>query len=136
MRIALNEDNKPKPSMTPVIDVVFNLLVFFLLASQFARVERDQDIVVPDMSYLPALSAMPAGLVVNVSESGTYTVLGQTVDLAGLDTMIARAASVNEVQTVVIRCDGRARVRAQADVMDLCNRHKVRIAVTVSEKQN
>ena len=88
MKIALNQDYRPKPSMTPVIDVVFNLLVFFLLASQFARLERDQDIQVPQVSYVPALTALPSSLIVNVSETGRYTVLANEYDLNGLDTLI------------------------------------------------
>ena len=40
--------------MTPMIDMVFNLLIFFMVVSQFANDERDMRVVLPD-----AAEAMP-----------------------------------------------------------------------------
>ena len=40
-------------NMTPVIDMVFLLLIFFLVASQFAEEERSLEVVLPSASEAP-----------------------------------------------------------------------------------
>lgn len=133
MRIRLNEDHKPRPSMTPIIDVVFNLLIFFLLASQFAKAERDMAVQVPEVNYTPVMAQMPRNLVVNVHANGQYVVQNKNFTADQLDSIIREAAATNTDQQVILRCDGDALVKYQTRVMDLCTKHKVKsIAITVA----
>ncbi|MCG3180618.1 MAG: hypothetical protein BIFFINMI_02980 [Phycisphaerae bacterium] len=111
--------------MTPIIDVVFNLLIFFLLASQFARVERDQSINVVAVNDIQPVAEMPNNLVVNVHADGHYSVMGVAHTLESLDKLIAARAKDADMRQVIIRPDAEASCKAAAGVMDLCNKHKV-----------
>ena len=48
-------------SLTPLIDVVFLLLVFFLVATRFAQEDRELDVLLPSASTAAAASGAPGG---------------------------------------------------------------------------
>ncbi len=57
-------------NMTPMIDVVFQLITFFMLASQFASAEVDKSITVPDLMESRALvndPKPPIRLIINIA---------------------------------------------------------------------
>ena len=97
-----------KLNLTPMIDVVFLLLIFFLVATKFEEQERELDVVLPQASEAMPLTAKPKELFVNVDREGRYVVNGQQLnDAALLDTLRQAAASNPGRQTVIIRADKR-----------------------------
>ena len=108
-------------SMTPLIDVVFLLLIFFLVTSRFEKEERELDIDLPDASQSVPLIEQPSEIVVNLDAQGQIVVDGQP---RGIDELegILRQASVNNplTQTVLIRSDRRAPVGTFINVIDVC----------------
>jgi len=57
-------------NMTPMIDIVFQLIIFFMLASQFASAEVDMSIQVPDVEDSRALindPKPPIRLIINMA---------------------------------------------------------------------
>ncbi|MEX0939083.1 MAG: biopolymer transporter ExbD [Pirellulales bacterium] len=114
-------------SLTPLIDVVFLLLIFFLVATRFEEEERELDIVLPQASEAKPLIAQPKELFVNVTENGRYFVSGELLTEAGLETALKQAWMNNPGrQRVIIRADGNSRTKHIATVMNLCNRAGIR----------
>jgi biopolymer transport protein ExbD len=114
-------------SLTPLIDVVFLLLIFFLVATRFEEEERELDIVLPQASEARPLIAQPKELFVNVTEAGRYFVSGELLSEAGLETALKQAWMNNPGrQRVIIRADGDSRTKHIATVMNLCNRAGIR----------
>lgn len=114
-------------SMTPLIDVVFLLLIFFLVATRFAEEDRELDVVLPTASEARPLTAEPKEMFVGVDNQGRYFVDGSELTLDELDQAILRAATNNPVnQSVIIRADKRVALDYACQVMNLCNRHGVR----------
>ena len=58
-------------NLTPLIDVVFLLLVFFLVATRFAEEDRELDVLLPSASEAAAVTAEPNELAINISETGS-----------------------------------------------------------------
>jgi CheY-like chemotaxis protein len=54
MKLPLNNTESEGPNLTPVIDVVFLLLIFFLVATRFDQEERELDVELPEVSGLLA----------------------------------------------------------------------------------
>ncbi|MCZ6834686.1 MAG: biopolymer transporter ExbD [Planctomycetota bacterium] len=80
--------------ITPMIDVVFLLIIFFMVAAQFARTTRAE----MDLPLEPGeqeQQAEEAGLVINVLADGSIIVNEQTLDLDQLEAMVR-----DEVQNV------------------------------------
>ena len=54
----------------PMVDVLFNILIFFLLATSFKQLEREMQIALPYASSSGPLSATLRELVINVTDAG------------------------------------------------------------------
>lgn len=106
--------------MTPVIDMVFMLLTFFLVATTFYQQEREMKIVLPAASSAVPVSAMLKELVVNVDERGSIILSGRTVDDAALREAVASAVRINSEQKVTVRGDRRAAYEHVVRVLDIC----------------
>ena len=113
-------------SITPLIDIVFLLLIFFLVATRFAEEDRELDVVLPSASEAQPLVIKPKELFVNVDKDGGYFVGGQHMDAAGVEVVLRRAVANNPAnQSVIIRADKRCEFQAVVTVMNLCNKLKI-----------
>ena len=113
--------------LTPMIDVVFNLLIFFMVVSQFATEERDLKVVLPDGSEAMPLTVKPREIFVNVDQEGRYFVRSQEVTPDELRDLLVQAAHNNPAsQSVIIRADKRAAWDFVATAMRLCNQAGIR----------
>jgi biopolymer transport protein ExbD len=125
-------------NLTPMIDVVFQLLLFFLVASKFAEDERELNIVLPHASEARPLTARAEVLFVNVDRQGRYIVDRQMLDAAGLGAKLKQAAANNPGrQTVEIRADKQCLWEFVVEVMNLCNKAGIRdyrVTTTAVEK--
>jgi biopolymer transport protein ExbD len=110
-----------------MIDVVFLLLIFFLVATKFEEQERELDVVLPQASEAMPLTAKPKELFVNVDREGRYVVNGQLLNEAALLATLEQAAASNPGrQTVIIRADKRCVWQYVVTVMNLCNKARIR----------
>ncbi len=115
-------------NMTPMIDVVFLLIIFFLISSHLARQEVDVELDLPDaqtgQDTDPADSTRR--IVVNVLPEGDIVVAGRFVDADALSEMIAyesrRGRAPGEPLEVRIRSDRQAPYRIVEPIMRACAR--------------
>jgi len=113
--------------LTPMLDVVFQLLLFFIVASRFADQERELNVVLPQASEAKPLIAKPQEFFVNVDREGKYFVGGRPVVLGELDRQLAQLAANNPGrQTVVIRADKKCDWEFVVAVMNSCNKAKIK----------
>ena len=129
---------KRKVDMTPMIDCVFQLLLFFLVASNFqeqARVSGEGELG----ANLPAVAAAmpmvmkPREMIVNVDTTGEIFLDGELHSEQQLADRFQRAQTDNPGnQSVVIRGNEGADWKYVARVMSLCNEASIqdyRVAV-------
>ena len=114
-------------SLTPLIDIVFLLLIFFLVATRFAEEEQEMDVMLPDASEAQPLTSKPGELFINIDQQGRYYVTGKILTLEELDRTL-RAASVNNPGrlSVIIRADKRVVWNYVVAAMNACNKAKIR----------
>ena len=109
-------------SMTPLIDVVFLLLIFFLVGTQMAGEEQDYGVLLPQASEAKPLVAQTESLVVQVLADGTFTVDGDVLSPGQLSAVLRRAWKNNlDQQKVLIKADQESRTKHIAQVMNLCH---------------
>ncbi|MDA8744159.1 biopolymer transporter ExbD [Rubripirellula amarantea] len=110
-------------SLTPLIDVVFLLLIFFLVTSEFEDEERRLDIVLPSATSAVPMISKPREVVVDIDSAGDIFLGGKLTALADLQQLLEKAVADNPTsQTVVIRADRQAAFQPVVSVMDVCNR--------------
>ena len=108
--------------LTPMMDMVFNLLIFFMVVSQFAAAEHDLKVKLPDGSEAMPLTAKPREIFVSIDKDGRYFVRSQQITVDELSQLLTQAALNNPAsQAVVIRADKRAAWDFVATAMRLCN---------------
>ena len=112
--------------MTPIIDIVFMLLTFFLLATTFQRAEREMQIALPFASAAGPISTALRELVVNVTSDGRAIVAGRTVSDDDLRGIVGGAVKNNPEQKVTVRGDRGAAYGAIVRVLDICKAGGVR----------
>jgi biopolymer transport protein ExbD len=111
----------------PLVDTVFNLLIFFLVATKVAEAERELPITPPNASEAQALTVRPKELVVNIDQGGNLFLAAQPVTLHELDQALNTAFVNNHGRTpVTIRADERAKWKTVVAVLNSCKKNKVR----------
>lgn len=127
MLLSYDELSEPATiEMTPLIDMVFLLLIFFLVATTFHREEREIQIALPAAMAAEPITTVLRDLIVNVGESGDIIVGGQTVTPEAFGDMVAGAVKRNAEQKVTVRGDRRTAYDNVARVLDLCKSAGVR----------
>ncbi len=106
--------------LTPVIDMVFNLLIFFLVATSFHQLEREMKIALPHASAAEPISAMLKEIVVNVDAGGQMMVSGRAIAPEALRTMVQEAVAANPRQKVTVRGDRTTAYANIVAVLDIC----------------
>lgn len=120
MPLKTHMDDAPTVNLTPMIDVVFLLIIFFMVATKFSELERKIRLQVPAVAGARALTPAPAKRIVNVYRDGQTTLDRQPVTLAQLKRRLARARSQYQDLGVLVRGDADVRYQYVANVLDAC----------------
>jgi biopolymer transport protein ExbD len=111
----------------PLVDTVFNLLIFFLVATKIVEAEKEIDMMLPDASEAQPMTVKPQEMVINIDDRGQYFLTNQKVTLAELDKELSRTWRVNPVRaSVVIRADKRCRWEYVVAAMNSCKKARIR----------
>jgi biopolymer transport protein ExbD len=106
--------------LTPVIDMVFLLLIFFLVATTFHQTEREMQIALPEAAAAGPISMALREIVINVDAEGNIIVGGERRSPEDLRTIVTEAVRGNPDQKVTVRGDKNASYGMIAVVLDIC----------------
>lgn len=118
MKLRRRRLEEPEIGLTSLIDVVFLLLIFFMVSTTF-RKQSAFDITLPKASH--KVSDQRATLVVSIDASGHYAVDGQVLPATNLVTLknaLAGAMRGHKQPVVEIRADGRTPNQAVVRTLD------------------
>ena len=123
--MARKEYDNPKAEMTPMIDVVFQLMIFFIVTI------KQEDI----FSKLNANRPAPNAAATQSEENDTQLKIdvgrkgivfnGSGMSFKDLDSNIKRLAASSTKSTVLIRCAADSPHGFLVQVLDICNKHKM-----------
>lgn len=129
----LQADELPHVNMTPMVDVVLCLLVFFIAATRLYDWDENEFVVsVPQVTDASPLTAAPDDLMLTIVRPGLVAVGNTTHELPALAKILQGARERFEDQGVVIRGDSALNYQDLADVLSVCDRagiHNVRLPV-------
>ena len=113
-------EEPPAMNMIPMIDIMFNLIIFFLVGTQFASMERNIALKVPEVVDRGALTEAPRRRVVNVYRDGRITLDEKPVDLESLSQRLATVRTQYNDLGVIVRGDGQGQFQRVAEVLTAC----------------
>lgn len=108
--------------LAPMIDIVFLLLIFFIVTWQFTRSETELNVSVPTAEQGETLDRPKGEIIINVLKDGSVKVEGIVVDLLQLHEKLEPIAQQFENQPVRIRGDGEVAYQRIVEVIDTCQK--------------
>ncbi len=106
--------------MTPMIDVVFLLLCFFVTSQVFSQWEAEIDITLPTARTSEMPQRLPGEIIINVLKNGDAVVNGRTLEPPALAGMLQRLAGMFPGQPILLRGDKATAYEHIIRVLDLC----------------
>ena len=127
MPLKTDTPDLPPLNLTPMIDVLLVLVIFFVVAARFTEEAQHQqfDVELPTASPVQAMSRQPDPLVVSVGRSGRINFNNRDLTLEQLQAELRKAKEIYADQAVLIRGDGEGQYQAVVDVMNAC--HQIQI---------
>jgi biopolymer transport protein ExbD len=132
MPLKTHIDDEPTLNLTAMLDVLFLLIIFFMLGTRFIDDERKIGLQVPEVVDRGTLTAAPARKEVNVFRDGRITLDKAAVTLDQLTERLAVARRQYSELGVLVRGDARGEFQNVAAVLTACKRAGIQeLGITV-----
>ena len=104
-----------------MIDVMFILIIFFLVTTTFKEEEIDHMVNLPTDARNQSLTQSTDTLIkINIRKSGAYVIQGKQVTEEEIDTFMETELQKKPELKVLIRCDQDAKHLFLANIMSIC----------------
>ncbi len=104
--------------MAPLIDMVFILLIFFVVTSTFTR-ETGVEVTKPQAQSASTLEK--ENILIAITREGTIHINERQVDIAGMKDIISQIIQRNPDREAVIIADRGSQTGSLVQVIDACN---------------
>ena len=109
------EEEETTIDMTPMLDVVFIMLIFFIVTASFVK-ESGIDVNRPDAPT--AVKKERANILIAISDTGEIWIDKRRIDIRAVQANVERLKAENPQGSVVIQADKKADVETLIKVMD------------------
>jgi biopolymer transport protein ExbD len=114
--------------MTPMIDMTFQLIAFFMVLINFTQAEQDDRIVLPDSELAkPPDGPLEYPITLHLTKEGTVIIGGEEIPISGLQPYLSREANVLRIRgrplsdaTIIIRGHRDARTGKVQELIREC----------------
>ena len=115
-------------NMSSMTDIVFLLLIFFMLASTLVTVNAI-DVILPKAGGKTENKGVVS---VSITSDGEYFVNSDKIDLVDLESSLLKMfADENAGKTLIIRGDQKSNYENVMNVIDIANRNKIKMILAV-----
>ncbi|MGB7347607.1 MAG: biopolymer transporter ExbD [Pirellulaceae bacterium] len=108
-------------NLTPMIDVVFLLVIFFMVGSKFSEAESRMQVSVPSVGEMRSLARVPDARVIEVTADGTVSLDNSPITMAQLSSTLKQQVQNYPGLKVTVRADGANSFQKVAEVMHVIN---------------
>ena len=131
--MALRSKNKVSAafSMSSMTDIVFLLLIFFMLTSTLVTTNA-LDLVLPNST---AQTVKKQRVSVSINENFEYFIDKEAVELKYIESQLIDKLAGQDEQVVVLRVDKSVPVEYAVEVMDIAYRNKFKIVLATKQKR-
>lgn len=115
----------PGFQIAPMVDIVFLLLIFFLVTWNFSRNETELDVKVPKAREGKETRRAVGEVILNVKADGSVVMNRRTMDPAALGDALKKIAALYPDQAVILRGDENTDYRHVVEVLDICRQANI-----------
>lgn len=119
MKFVRANREEPEITLTPLIDIVFLMLIFFMVSTTFMR-ESSIDIALPEASEQPTRQAT-GPMVLSINARGAFFLDGRALVNSQRDTVrraLEQARAADSERPLLIQADAEARHQSLVTAMD------------------
>jgi biopolymer transport protein ExbD len=120
MPLKTHHDEEPTLNLTAMLDIMFLLIIFFMLGTRFVDDERKIGLHVPQVADRGALTPAPSRRTVNVYRDGAITLDQKQVTLPELVEKLKAARREYNELGVLVRGDGEDKYQRIVAVLNAC----------------
>jgi len=119
--IRAQEEEATGIDVAPLIDILFTLIIFFLVTTTFQEKEKEEEVRLPRQGG-SSLVNKDRPFYINVLQDGTYSVGGEIVKLDDLELKLKLRFEEKPDQKLVLRGDSKAFHGQTASALDVARR--------------
>jgi biopolymer transport protein ExbD len=129
MRFRARHDGASSESdMTPMIDMTFQLIAFFMVVINFAEADQNERIHLPASELAkPTETPFESPITLQLTKEGTVLLVGQEVPVSQIELLLRREREILSYRgkeakdaTIVIRADARAKTGIAQKLIKAC----------------
>lgn len=124
------EEDNSEIDLTPMLDVVFIMLIFFIVTASFVK-EIGINVDIPEDQDQPPPEDAPENILITVTGSNEIWMEQRRVDIRAVRANIARLHAEFPKASVIIRADGQAEAATYVAIADAAREANV-YAVTLA----
>jgi len=121
MRVRLDDEDDVQVQMAPLIDCVFLLLSFFLVATTLKKIEKELPLDLPEAAASVGRQVQDNMTIISIDRGGDLYIGSEPVGQGYLAGKLRELAQKNPSHRVRIDADRDAPVSALVQVLDLCD---------------
>ena len=112
--------------LAPMVDVMFLLLIFFMVSSIYYQLEKNLDVKVPRAESGTNSERSSGELIINVDKKGVYYVNNIKKSIEGIEELLKDVVDKhNQAQPIIIRCDKDTPHKFFVKVFDVCQKLEI-----------
>ncbi len=124
-------DDDSDLDMTPMLDIVFIMLIFFIVTATFVK-EQGLDVTRPDNQETQVKKDRP-GILISINGQGQVWVNKRKIDVRSVRPNVERLLAENPEGSVVIRAENETEVDVLVQVMDQARAAGASVSIASNE---
>ena len=134
MNIFYKKTNKNRlPNLVPLINIVFLLLIFFMLSGTLAKTDLFE--VSPPESNTSSSAEAPE-LVILISDDSKIALDNQSININDLETILTKILETTNIEEVLIKADGNAKSGILSKVIKHIRNAGIKRAAIVTQNKD
>lgn len=119
MQVDFGEEEGIEVQMAPLIDCVFLLLIFFLVATTLKKIDEELPLILPDSQATLEVQQPDDYSVIGIDIEGNFYYNGSPVSVATLQSTLRGIANENPEHKIRLDADKEAQFQKFMQVMDI-----------------
>ena len=121
----------PNFNMSSMTDVVFLLLIFFMIASTLAKNLNTIDVKLPQAK---GKSENRENVSVSIDGKNRFYINGESVMRSNVSNKLIKILSKSNKRVIILRSDNKVPIKEIVYVMDIANKNSVKVVLAVKDK--
>ncbi len=128
MKFKVRNQIRPEFNMSSMTDVVFLLLIFFMIASTLAKQLNTIDVKLPQAE---GKSENRNTIAVTITNSDEFYLDADKVLKRNLESELINALSISKVSSIVLRIEKKVPIEQAVYVMNIANKNRIKVVLAV-----